>query len=75
MTNNATQSPNNYQEAYALLQQNAQLMQTSTDIDIDTLMQVVDESIHAYQVCQTRILAVENALKQSFDQLKQDEQV
>ena len=50
-----------------ILQNNAQALQNSQQPNIDELMAVVEESIAAYKVCQSRIDAVEQALTQAFD--------
>lgn len=63
---------NTYQAAFKTLQKNATLLQDSKEIDIDKLSCLVEESIDAYHICQERILAVERALKQSFDSLNSD---
>lgn len=62
-----------YQAAFDTLQKNAKLLQNSEDIDIDKLSYLVEESIDAYRLCQERIVAVENALKQSFDTINDDQ--
>lgn len=70
MTNETDISP--YQSAYQTLKKNAELLEHSEQIDIDDLTNIVEESIAAYKVCQARILAVETALKQSFDKLSEE---
>ncbi|ELA08562.1 putative exodeoxyribonuclease VII small subunit [Moraxella macacae 0408225] len=61
-------SKQNFQSAYEVLQHNAQLLQQNQQPNIDELMQIVSESISAYQVCQSRIFEVEQALQQAFKQ-------
>ncbi|AZR82097.1 MULTISPECIES: exodeoxyribonuclease VII small subunit [Piscirickettsiaceae] len=51
-----------YQKNYAKLQEIAQKLSNSEEIDIDELVPMVDEATRAYQVCQSRIEAVEAAL-------------
>lgn len=56
-----------FKTAYDILQHNAQTLQNSQEPNIDELMAIVEQSISAYKVCQTRIEAVEKALNQAFD--------
>ncbi len=72
MTNTTPKSA--YQDAFNTLKSNAELLENSQNIDIDSLMDIVESSISAYKTCQSRIDAVEQALKQSFDKLNIDEQ-
>ncbi len=51
-----------YQKNYAKLQEIAQKLSNSDEIDIDELVPMVDEATRAYQICQSRIEAVEAAL-------------
>ncbi|WP_019518855.1 exodeoxyribonuclease VII small subunit [Faucicola boevrei] len=62
------QTNQDFQSAYDVLQHNAKLLQQTQQPNIDELMQIVSESISAYQVCQTRIDAIEKALQQAFEQ-------
>ena len=62
-----TTTPTDFQSAYQLLKANAQQLQSSQQPNIDELMAIVEQSIAAYKVCQTRIDAVERALNQAFD--------
>jgi len=57
-----------YQQNYAKLQEIAQKLSHSEEIDIDELVPMVDEATRAYQVCQSRIEAVEAALNKRLDQ-------
>jgi exodeoxyribonuclease VII small subunit len=62
-----TQSPESFKQNYARLQQIAnQLMQTD-EVDIDQLVPMVDEASRAYQICKSRLDAVEAALSQRLD--------
>lgn len=61
-------SPQDFKTAYQILQNNVQTLEQTTEPNIDELMQIVEESIHAYKVCQSRITAVETALQQAFEQ-------
>lgn len=56
-----------FKTAYDILQKNAQMLQQTQEPNIDELMSVVEESIAAYKICQSRIAAVEQALNQAFD--------
>lgn len=59
--------PQDFKTAYDILQNNAQTLQNSQEPNIDELMAIVEQSISAYKVCQTRIEAVEQALNQAFE--------
>lgn len=61
-------TPQDFKTAYQILQNNVKLLEQSDEPNIDELMQIVEESINAYKVCQSRIVAVENALQQAFDE-------
>ena len=69
---NTTTTPTDFQSAYQLLKANAQQLQSSQQPNIDELMTIVEQSIAAYKVCQTRIDAVERALNQAFDSSDSD---
>ena len=43
-----------FKTAYELLKHNAQTLQQSQEPNIDELMAIVEESIQAYKVCQSR---------------------
>lgn len=57
-----------FQAAYQILIDNAALLQAQQEQqpDIDNLMSIVEESIAAYKVCQSRIDAVQQALDLAF---------
>lgn len=57
-----------FKTAFMTLQNNAQTLQNSQEPNIDALMDVVTESIAAYKICQTRILAVQQALDEAFSE-------
>lgn len=69
---NTITTPTDFQSAYQLLKANAQQLQSSQQPNIDELMAIVEQSISAYKVCQTRIDAVERALNQAFDSSDSD---
>lgn len=64
-----------YQKNYAKLQEIAQKLSHSEDIDIDELVPMVDEATRAYQLCQSRIEAVEAALNKRLDMEKESDSV
>ncbi len=59
-------APTTFKDAYQVLQSNANALQQQDEPDIDGLMIKVEESIHAYKVCQQRIQAVQQALDATF---------
>ncbi len=59
-SNNPTQS---YLENYKILKEIAEKMRQSEDLDIDQLIPLVEKATQAYQQCQARINAVEQALQ------------
>ncbi|PLA73500.1 exodeoxyribonuclease VII small subunit [Hydrogenovibrio sp. SC-1] len=67
-TKNSNES---YQKNYAKLQEIAQKLSHSEEIDIDELVPMVDEATRAYQLCQSRIEAVEAALNKRLDPEKE----
>lgn len=69
-TRKRKKTPKTFKEAYDVLDANAALLQAQQEPDIDNLMTIVEESIAAYKVCQTRIEAVQQALDATFSQDK-----
>lgn len=63
-----TTQTQDFKTAFTTLKTNAQTLQNSQEPDIDALMDIVSESISAYKVCQTRILAVQKALDEAFSE-------
>ena len=61
-----TNTPANFQDAYQILKANAEKLEKSEQLDIDNLVGIVEESLSAYRVCQSRIDAVESALQSAF---------
>lgn len=57
---------NNFKDAYEILKANADRLEKSDTLDIDNLVAIVEESLAAYKVCQSRIDAVESALATAF---------
>ena len=60
---------NGFNAAYKILQANAEKLRRQDDLDIDSLVPIVEESAKAYQVCKERIAAVRAALQ---EHLKED---
>lgn len=63
-------SPESFKENYARLANIAQKLSNTEEVDIDELVPMVDEATRAYQLCKSRIEAVENALNQRLDSEK-----
>ncbi len=59
-------APKTFKAAYDILKTNAADLQAQDEPDIDNLMTIVEESIAAYRVCETRINAVQQALDAAF---------
>lgn len=62
-----TQSSDSFKANYAKLQEIAQKLSNTEEVDIDELVPMVDEATRAYQLCKSRIEAVENALNKRLD--------
>lgn len=71
MTQPTTQTtlPDSFKDAYQILKSNADKLEQSEALDIDNLVAIVEESLAAYRICQSRIDAVEQALKSAFAQV------
>jgi len=52
-----------YLKNYCKLQKIAETMRDQEDLDVDKLVKMVNEATIAYKKCQSRIEAVEKALK------------
>lgn len=59
----ADQQPG-FNAAYKTLQANAEKLRRQDDLDIDSLVPIVQESAAAYAVCKERIAAVRAALQE-----------
>jgi len=57
-----TQSAESFKDNYQKLQDIAQKLANSGEVDIDELVPMVDDATRAYQLCKSRIDAVESAL-------------
>ncbi|WP_321323331.1 exodeoxyribonuclease VII small subunit [Thiomicrorhabdus sp.] len=62
-----TQSAESFKENYQKLQDIAQKLANSGEVDIDELVPMVDDATRAYQLCKSRIEAVETALNTRLD--------
>lgn len=56
------QTAESFKENYQKLQEIAQKLANSGEVDIDELVPMVDDATRAYQLCKSRIEAVEAAL-------------
>lgn len=56
------ESPESFKDNYQKLQEIAQKLANSSEVDIDELVPMVDDATRAYQLCKSRIEAVETAL-------------
>ncbi|OAU94434.1 exodeoxyribonuclease VII small subunit [Moraxella catarrhalis] len=61
-------TPENFKDAYHILKTNTDKLEQSQTLDIDNLVTIVEESLAAYRICQSRIEAVEQALQSAFEQ-------
>jgi len=62
-----TQSAESFKDNYQKLQDIAQKLANSGEVDIDELVPMVDDATRAYQLCKSRIDAVESALNTRLD--------
>lgn len=67
-----TQTAETFKENYQKLQDIAQKLSNSGEVDIDELVPMVDEATRAYQLCKSRIEAVESALNTRLDSDKEE---
>lgn len=56
-----------FKDNYARLQQIANQLTNAEEVDIDQLVPMVDEASRAYQICKSRLDAVETALSKRLD--------
>jgi len=66
-------SSESFKENYQKLQEIAQTLSQSQEVDIDELVPMVDEATRAYQLCKQRIEAVEAALNKRLE--KDEEEI
>ncbi|NPA71946.1 MAG: exodeoxyribonuclease VII small subunit [Gammaproteobacteria bacterium] len=62
-----SQTAESFKENYQKLQGIAQKLSDSSEVDIDELVPMVDEATRAYQLCKSRIEAVETALNNRLE--------
>ncbi|MDG6772929.1 exodeoxyribonuclease VII small subunit [Thiomicrorhabdus sp. ZW0627] len=62
-----SQTSESFKANYAKLQEIAQKLSNTQEVDIDELVPMVDEATRAYQLCKSRIEAVETALSKRLD--------
>lgn len=55
-----------FKQAYGTLKRHAETLRTQSEPDIDNLLTIVTESVSAYQICKSRIDAVDKALEQAL---------
>jgi exodeoxyribonuclease VII small subunit len=58
-----------FKEAYDVLQKHAATLRDQSEPNIDDLLHIVEESVAAYKICQSRIDAVEKALDKALGQV------
>ncbi len=66
-------SEEKFTENYQKLQTIAQKLSSAGEVDIDELIPMVDEASQAYQVCKSRLEAVEKALSERLDDTETNE--
>lgn len=62
-----TESAQSFKQAFEILKNNAAQLEQQQEPDIDQLMDIVNESMQAYNVCKQRIEAVQQALDATFE--------
>ncbi|AMW78537.1 exodeoxyribonuclease VII [Acinetobacter sp. TGL-Y2] len=55
-----------FKECYEILKNNAELLESQEQPDIDNLMKIVEQSMDAYKACKFRVDAVQQALNDTF---------
>lgn len=61
-----------FKESYGVLQRHAQTLREQREPNIDDLLQIVEESVSAFKICQARIDAVEKALEKELGEPHRD---
>jgi exodeoxyribonuclease VII small subunit len=69
----AEQKPG-FNAAYKTLQSNAEKLRRQEDLDIDSLVPIVQESAAAYAICKERIAAVRTALQEHLKDAGQEQE-
>lgn len=70
-----TTKAESFKENYAKLQQIANQLTQTDEVDIDQLVPMVDDASRAYQICKSRLDAVEAALSQRLDQEENNDNI
>lgn len=63
-----------FKDAYEVLQRHARTLREQDEPNIDDLLRLVTESASAYQLCQQRLDAVEQALEKTLGGLVEPDQ-
>lgn len=66
MMNDTHLDPNSFDQAYAVLKRNADLLSQQQEPSIDRLLPLVEESMRAYDICKARLAAIRQALEQQL---------
>lgn len=61
-----------FKESDGVLQRHAQTLREQREPNIDDLLQIVEESVSAFKICQARIDAVEKALGKELGEPQRD---
>ena len=61
-------SYNNFREAYSALKTHAETLRNQQEPNIDDLLNIVQDSVAAYKICQQRIAAVDEALQAALNE-------
>jgi exodeoxyribonuclease VII small subunit len=62
-----SQPAESFKDNFNKLQEIAQKLSNTQEVDIDELVPMVDDATRAYKLCQSRIDAVEQALSQRLE--------
>lgn len=73
MMNDTHLDPNSFDQAYAVLKRNADLLSQQQEPSIDRLLPLVEESMRAYDICKTRLEAIRQALEQQLPEMNRAE--
>lgn len=71
--NHTPLDPNSFDQAYAVLKKNAEFLSQQQEPSIDELVPLVERSMQAYQICQTRLAAIRQALDQQLPEMNRPE--
>lgn len=63
-----TDQKQTFKEAFNVLNKHAETLRIQQEPNIDDLLNIVNESVQAFKVCQQRIDAVEQALAQALSE-------